>query len=68
MITEEQLKSIGYLTKEGVSYRIPGTWEHDFNIKTQYLWNFNKGVGQPQFIEHVTDFKRLKELLEINDN
>jgi hypothetical protein len=68
MITEEQLKSIGYITKEGVSYRIPGTWEHDFNIKTQYLWNFNKGVGQPQFIEHVTNFERLKELLEINDN
>jgi hypothetical protein len=68
MITEEQLKSIGYLTNEGVSYRIPGTWEYDFNIKTQYLWNFNKGVGQPQFIEHVTDFERLKELLGINDS
>lgn len=67
MITEEQLNEIGYFSKEGIGYKIPGTWDFEYNIKTQYLWNFNKGMGQPEFIEHVTDFERLKELLGIND-
>lgn len=67
MITEEQLNEIGYFSKEGIGYKIPGTWDFEYNIKTQYLWNFNNGVDQPQFIEKVEEIGRLKELIRIND-
>ncbi len=65
MITKEQLNSIDYVSNDSTSYVIPGSWEYEFNIKTQELWSINDGLGEPEFLCRVTDFEKLKELLEI---
>jgi hypothetical protein len=65
MITVEDLNSIEYVSNDTTLYSIPGEWEYEFNIKTQELWNINDGVGEPVFICKVTNFEKLKELLEL---
>ncbi len=65
MITKEQLNSIDYLSNDNTHYVIPGNWEYEFNIKKQELWCINDGFGEPEFLCRVTDFEKLKELLDI---
>jgi hypothetical protein len=65
MITKEQLNSIDYVSNDNMSYVIPGSWEYEFNIKTQQLWSINDGFGEPELLCRVTDFEKLKELLDI---
>lgn len=65
VITKEQLNSIDYVSKDETEYVIPGDWDYLFNIKTQELWFINDGVDDPEFLCRVTDFEKLKELLNI---
>lgn len=65
MITKEQLNSIEYRSQDGTSYYIPGDWEYEFNIKTQELWSINDGYGDSVFLCKVTNFEKLKELLDV---
>lgn len=65
MITKEQLNSIDYVSNDNTNYVIPGHWEYEFNIKKQELWCINDGFGEPEFLCRVTDFEKLKELLDI---
>lgn len=65
MITKEQLNSINYVSVDNTHYTEPGDWEYEFNIKTQELWNINDGYGEPTFLCKVTDFEKLKELIEL---
>lgn len=65
MITKEQLNSIDYVSNDETLYTIPGDWDYEFNIKTQELWSINDGIGEPEFLCKVTDFEKLKDLLNI---
>jgi hypothetical protein len=65
MITKDELNSIGYVSNDNSSYVVPGEWEYEFNIKTQELWHINDGFGDPEFLCKVTDFEKLKDLLNI---
>ena len=65
MITKEQLNSIDYVSHKGTLFTIPGNWEYEYNIKTQELWSINDGFGEPEFLCRVTDFEKLKELLNV---
>lgn len=64
MITKEQLISIDGLTQDNISYYFGG-WEYEYNIKSQELWFINDGFGEPEFLCQITDFDKLKELLDI---
>ncbi len=66
MITREQLATIDYTySRDGARFSIAGEWEYEFNVKTQELWNINDGFGEPEFICKVTDFEKLKDLLDV---
>lgn len=65
MITKEQLATIDYTySEDGYKFSVAGEWEYQFNVKTQELWNINDGVGEPEFICKITDFEKLKDLLD----
>lgn len=64
MITKENLNEIRSYSKDGIVFMIDN-WEHEYNIKSQELWHINDGVGEPTFLCKVTDFEKLKELLNI---
>jgi hypothetical protein len=67
MITREQMMSIGYTVnkQEPDLYVVYGSWEYGFNIKTQELWHLNDGYGDPEFLVKITNFEKLKNLLEL---
>lgn len=65
MITKEHLKEIDFFSNDETEY-FGDNWQYMFNIKSQQLWNFNDGFGEPDFLCKVTDFEKLKELLNLN--
>lgn len=65
MITKENLKEIDFFSRDETEY-FGDNWQYMFNIKSQELWNFNDGFGEPDLLCKVTDFEKLKELLNLN--
>ena len=65
MITKEQLNSIDYVSKDETEYMNPCDWDYLFNIKTQELWSLSDGLNEPEFLCRVTNFEKLKDLLNI---
>lgn len=65
MITRDNLKSIGFNSINNSTYYDAPNWEYEFDIHTQELWNINDGAGEPTFLCKVTDFEKLKELIEL---
>jgi hypothetical protein len=67
MVTKKQLNSIGYFpdSEDKNMYIIFGSWEYGFDISRQELWCLNDGVGEPEFEGKITDFKVLKDFLEL---
>jgi hypothetical protein len=67
MINKEQLNSIGYHQSPGDKnlYVVFGSWEYGFDIGKQELWHLNDGVGEPILMCRITNFEKLKELLEL---
>lgn len=70
MITHKQLISIDYTPdkKDTKLYCMFGSWEYGFDIVRQELIFLNDGVGEPVVLCRVTDFKELKELLDLYNN
>ena len=64
MITKEQLESIDYRSNDGREYfGGHGAWDFMFDIRTQILWDYNDGLGEPDFITKTTNFENLKKVL-----
>jgi len=68
MIKREDLKSIDYNldTNSGLYVRW-GSWEYGFDLVSQELFYLNDGVGEREFLVKITDFEKLKDLLELYD-
>ena len=65
MITKEQLNSISYTSIDETEYVDIESWDYMFNIKTQELWFINDGVDEPELLCRITNFEKLKDLLNI---
>lgn len=65
MITKENLREIDFFSRDETEY-FGDNWQYMFNIKSQELWNFNDGFGEPDLLCKVTDFEKLKELITLN--
>jgi hypothetical protein len=66
MITKKQLESIDYnpSNSDKSMYVRWGSWEYGFDVIKQELWYLNDGFGEPEFCGHITDFEKLKEMLD----
>lgn len=66
MINREQLNSIEYYSKDGTLYT-DASFDYEFNVKTQELWDINDGFGDPEFVCRITDFEKFKEIINYED-
>jgi len=64
MISKEQLESIGFSTEDNTLYYDAPNWDFEYNIKTQELFSFNDGYGEPEFLCRVTDINQLEIILD----
>lgn len=65
MITKKQLETINYTPSknDNTLYVLDGSWEYGFDIIKQELLYLNDCFGEPEFCAKITDFEKLKEIL-----
>jgi hypothetical protein len=64
MITQEQLESIGFRSKDGHEYYDVGTWDMMYDIKTQTLYSHCEVDGVGEKHGRITDIQMLKDAYE----
>jgi hypothetical protein len=64
MITKQQLEEIGFKSKDTTLYYDVDTWDYEYNIKTQELFNHCEVEGATEFLTKVTDIEKFIELIE----
>jgi len=65
MITREQLKEVGFTSRDYTLYYDAYTFDYQYNVKTQELFSHCEVAGDTELITRVTDIEKFKELIEI---
>lgn len=63
MITKKDLEDNNFRSLEGHIYYYKMD-DYCFDIKTQSLYEFNENTGEEEFLCHITNVDKLKDLIE----
>jgi len=66
MITREQLREVGFSSRDYRLYYDAYTFDYLYNINTQELFSHCEVSGDTELIARVTNIEIFKELIELN--